>query len=55
MKQKPISHYETLLNDLENTHNRIKQAYRELWSAVENDTLDKDFFALREQFRSLMH
>ena len=26
-------------------------AYRELWEAVENGTIDKNFFKLRERFR----
>lgn len=32
----------------------IKSAYRELWAAVENGTLDRDFFKLREKFRSVI-
>lgn len=33
----------------------IKAAYRELWGAVENGTLDRDFFKLREKFRSVIN
>ena len=29
-------------------------AYRELWEAVENGTVDKNFFELRERFRHNM-
>lgn len=34
--------------------NKIEElvaAYRELWEAVENGTVDKNFFELRERFR----
>ena len=33
----------------------IKSAYRELWAAVENGTLDRDFFELREKFRGVIN
>lgn len=29
------------------------EAYTTLWAAVENGTIDKDFFELREQFRNV--
>lgn len=32
--------------------NELEAAYRELWAAVENGSLDKDFFKLRERFRN---
>lgn len=33
----------------------IKSAYRELWEAVENGTVDEDFFELREKARRLLN
>jgi len=32
----------------------IKSAYRELWEAVENGTVDENFFELREKARRLL-
>ncbi len=32
----------------------IKSAYRELWEAVENGTVDESFFELREKVRRLL-
>lgn len=32
----------------------IKSAYRELWEAVENGTVNEDFFELREKVRRLL-
>ena len=37
------------------TIEQIKAAYQELWAAVENGTLDRDFFKLREKFRSVIN
>ena len=39
---------------LQGAMNKIEElvdAYRELWEAVENGTVDKNFFELRERFR----
>ncbi len=33
----------------------IKSAYRELWEAVENGTVDENFFELREKARRLLN
>lgn len=33
----------------------IKSAYRELWEAVENGTVDESFFELREKARRLLN
>lgn len=49
-------------NDLEQKANQnliaaapdLLEAYKTLFAAVENNTLENDFFALREQFRTVI-
>ncbi len=37
------------------TIEQIKAAYRELWGAVENGTVEEQFFKLRETARGILY